>query len=102
MRWQLSQVFRLMTGILLLLALGPAISGNLDVGAVLLLGAAGLAVGVVLCTRYLAVLIISRTITVGSRSRDHRQQLSFAPAPSHPNTVGRVRSRAPGTIAVVA
>lgn len=36
-----------------------------------------------------------RTMTVGSRARAHREPLSFEPAPAHPRTAGRTRSRAP-------
>jgi len=36
-----------------------------------------------------------RVMTVGSRARAHREPLSFEPAPAHPRTAGRIRSRAP-------
>lgn len=35
------------------------------------------------------------TLTIGSRSRRHREAVPHQVAPSHPNTAGRPRGRAP-------
>ena len=65
-------------------------------------GIAALAVGAVLAARYAAVVIRSQEITVGDRARQHRQSLVGMPAPQHPDTAGRPRTRAPsGETAVV-
>ncbi len=37
-----------------------------------------------------------RVVTVGARAREHRELLDAIPAPRHPATPGRTRSRAPG------
>ena len=58
-------------------------------------GIAALAVGAVLAARYAAVVIRSQEITVGDRAREHRQSLIGMPAPQHPDTAGRPRTRAP-------
>ena len=61
--------------------------------------AAGIGVAVLaalVAARYSAAMVRTRVITVGSRAREHRQSLFEIPEPQHPNTVGRVRARAPG------
>lgn len=40
----------------------------------------------------------SREMTVGARAHAHREALSTMPAPSHPSTAGRPRTRAPSTV----
>ncbi|HEY4269806.1 MAG TPA: hypothetical protein VGM94_16610 [Galbitalea sp.] len=45
--------------------------------------------------RYAASRLRAHELGVGGRAREHRQLLAFAPAPSHPDTAGRTRSRAP-------
>jgi hypothetical protein len=66
-----------------------------DSSAVLLGAVATLAVIALVGSRYSAVSIRSRSLTVGSRARQHRESMSSLPAPSHPDTAGRTRSRAP-------
>jgi hypothetical protein len=58
-------------------------------------GIAALAIAAALGCRYLAVLGTSRVLGVGHRARAHREVLVAAPAPRHPATRGRRRSRAP-------
>jgi hypothetical protein len=41
-------------------------------------------------------------LRVGHRAREHRESLDRTPSPSHPDTAGRVRSRAPGGVAPAA
>lgn len=69
------------------------------------LAAAGLAVIAVAAlagARYAAVVIRSREITVGGRASAHRHALSMMPAPQHPATPGRPRTRAPSGSPAVA
>ena len=42
-----------------------------------------------------AVVTGSHTLTVGARAHAHREALSTLPAPAHPSTAGRPRTRAP-------
>jgi small neutral amino acid transporter SnatA (MarC family) len=48
-----------------------------------------------IATRIVAGTASARTVTVGARAREHRESLSSMPAPAHPDTAGRTRSRAP-------
>lgn len=66
-----------------------------DASLVLVSGVATLVVVAVLSARYAAVSIRSHSLTVGARARAHRESLSSMPEPSHPDTAGRTRSRAP-------
>lgn len=66
-----------------------------DSSAVLVGAIAAVAVVALVGSRYAAVSIRSRSMTVGSRARQHRESLSSLPEPSHPDTAGRTRSRAP-------
>lgn len=62
----------------------------------LLVGAiAAIALVTIVASRYAAINIRSHSLTVGARARAHRELLSSLPAPSHPDTAGRTRSRAP-------
>ena len=49
----------------------------------------------VVAVRYAALVVGSREMTVESRSHAHREALRAMPAPSHPSTAGRPRTRAP-------
>ena len=66
-----------------------------DSSAILLGAIAAVAVVALVGSRYAAVSIRARSITVGARARQHRESMSSLPAPSHPDTAGRTRSRAP-------
>lgn len=59
------------------------------------LGVAAVAIATVLSSRAGTLAAAPALISVGSRARDHRQQLSMQPAPSHPTTAGRPLGRAP-------
>jgi protein-S-isoprenylcysteine O-methyltransferase Ste14 len=51
---------------------------------------------VLLITAAMAVLVTgSRELTVGARAHAHREAMSTLPAPAHPSTAGRPRTRAP-------
>jgi hypothetical protein len=68
----------------------------------MLVGIAVLTVVVLVSARYLAVSIVALTLTIGSRSRQHREVLHGMVAPRHPNIPGRPRTRAPGQSEAVA
>ena len=70
--------------------------------AMLVAGVAVLAASALLGARYLAVIITALRLMVGSRSRQHREVLTRIPAPTHPNTAGRPRPRAPSLSEAVA
>ena len=50
---------------------------------------------VVLITAAAALVVGSREMTVGSRAHAHREAMTSLPAPAHPSTAGRPRTRAP-------
>ena len=50
---------------------------------------------VVLITAMAALVVGSREMTVGSRAHAHREAMTSLPAPAHPSTAGRPRTRAP-------
>ena len=79
-----------LTGPLLALILVPAEPGMLFLAGVAVLGLA-----VVIGARYRLTATVALELTVGRRSHQHREVLSRLAAPSHPNTAGRARPRAP-------
>lgn len=70
--------------------------------AALLTTAVMLAAAFTLGARYLAVGISAGELRVGARSRAHREVLSRAIEPQHPNTAGRPRTRAPARAEAIA
>lgn len=53
-------------------------------------------VAAVILIAAIATLVVgARAITVGGRAHAHREALSSMPAPAHPTTAGRPRTRAP-------
>ena len=64
--------------------------------ALLAAGIGMVVLAALVAARYSAAMVRTRVITVGSRAHQHRQSLFETPEPQHPNTVGRVRARAPG------
>jgi hypothetical protein len=73
---------------------GPSTASLLAVlAATALLGAA---LGVAL--QHAVAAPTPRVAHVGARSRVHRESLDRLAAPTHPDTAGRVRSRAPGGV----
>ncbi|MFD3445006.1 DUF6412 domain-containing protein [Microbacteriaceae bacterium 4G12] len=90
MRALLTWLVAVATLSLVTLAVAPGEpSTALVTGVVVLAGA------VLLASRYLAVLIVAFTLTVGSRARQHEEVLTRIAEPRHPNTAGRPRTRAP-------
>ena len=58
-------------------------------------GIAAVLVAGALAVRAAAVVVGARRLTIGARSRQHRNGLVETPEPKHPCTAGRPRSRAP-------
>jgi|GEM_PF-2496757 len=60
---------------------------------------AALAVVATVAWRSLVVAPAEAALRVGHRGHAHRESFDHVPAPTHPDTAGRVRSRAPGGVA---
>lgn len=80
------------------LAVIGAVAVGPQPGALLAALAASAVVAVVWGMRDLVAVPAERAIRVGHRARQHRESLDRIAAPTHPDTAGRVRSRAPGGI----
>ena len=83
---------RWMVGALGALVLSLAVAQSTPESLALVLA---VAVTAALIVRGAVRVEVARDLTVGARARDHRQQLSEQPAPSHPTTAGRPLGRAP-------
>ncbi|TBN57178.1 hypothetical protein EYE40_07065 [Glaciihabitans arcticus] len=94
MRTLHSRLVMLMT--LSFVALVIAQAGTAEPATLLAAGLGAVVLAALVAARYSSAMVRSRVITVGSRARAHRQSLFETPEPQHPNTVGRVRARAPG------
>lgn len=70
--------------------------------ALLVTSIAAIAIAALVAVRYAATVIGSRELAVGHRAHAHREALSAMPAPSHPCTAGRPRTRAPSPAAPAA
>lgn len=60
------------------------------------------AVAATLAMRASARVATPRASRLGHRARQHRESFAEQAEPSHPDTTGRVRARAPGAVAVTA
>lgn len=91
----------LLAGVLALV-LAAAIGPN--PGALLTALAASAAVTIVatVVLREFVLAPAEAALRVGHRAREHRESLDRIAAPMHPDTAGRVRSRAPGGVAPAA
>lgn len=78
-----------------LLAVAFVVLAVTDASALTMGAIAALTVVALVGSRYAAVSIRARSLTIGSRAHQHRESMSSLPAPSHPDTAGRTRSRAP-------
>lgn len=63
-----------------------------------LAASAALAVVATVVVRDLVLAPAAASLRVGDRAREHRESLDRIAAPTHPDTAGRVRSRAPGEV----
>jgi hypothetical protein len=57
-----------------------------------------LAVASACAVRIAGVVGVSREVTVGARAHAHRESMLGMPAPQHPDTAGRPRTRAPSMV----
>jgi hypothetical protein len=64
-------------------------------GSMALVGIAAVAIAVIVAMRCAVLAVGSHELAIGSRARAHRHALGRMPAPQHPRTAGRPRSRAP-------
>ena len=62
------------------------------------LAASALVVVATVAVRDLVIAPAEAALRVGHRAREHRESLDRIASPTHPDTAGRVRSRAPGGI----
>ena len=91
-----SRLVMILTLSVVALVVAQTAAGGAQPAAVLAAGLGAVVIAALLAARYAASVVHSRVLTVGSRAHAHRQSLSSTPEPQHPNTVGRVRARAPG------
>ncbi len=91
MRWFTERLVMLMTVTFVVLAVAQAA----DASTLLFAGAVALASALVITARNAALTVIPQSITISNRARQHREALSERPAPEHPDTAGRPRTRAP-------
>lgn len=91
MRWFTERLVMLMTVTFLVLA----VAQSAEPSSLLLAGVVAAAAAMLLLAHYSAVTVARQSITVGGRAREHRESLSEVPAPQHPDTAGRPRTRAP-------
>lgn len=89
MRWFTERLVMVMTVTFLVFAIAQAAEPS----TLLLTGA--IAVGMLVLARNSALTVVRQSITIGGRAREHRESLSEIPAPQHPDTAGRPRTRAP-------
>lgn len=66
------------------------------------LAASAALVVVAVAVRDVVLAPVEAALRVGHRARAHRESLDRTPSPTHPDTAGRVRSRAPGGVASAA
>ena len=83
-----------MVMVMTLLLIAFAVSQGGPTG-LLVAGIAAVAVSGVIAIRYAAIVVGSREMTVGARAHAHREAMTGMPAPRHPSTAGRPRTRAP-------
>ncbi|MBI5161068.1 MAG: hypothetical protein HY996_06605 [Micrococcales bacterium] len=91
----------LSSGLVVVLGLALALAQPSAPAASLLVAVAAALLAVALASRSAAVPP-SRSIRIGLRYSRHAESLTERCAPAHPDTAGRVRSRAPGSVAPTA
>jgi hypothetical protein len=79
-------------------AVGPTPAALLSA----LAASAALVVVATVVVRDLVLAPAEAALRVGHRAREHRESLDRIASPAHPDTAGRVRSRAPGGVATAA
>lgn len=83
------------------LAFVVAAAAGPNPGALVTAVAASAAIAVVASVSWRALVVApaEAALRIGHRGHAHRESFDHVPAPSHPDTAGRVRSRAPGGLA---
>lgn len=86
------------------LAVVVAAAAGPNPGALLTAAAASAALAVVATVSWRALVVApaEAALRIGHRGHAHREALDSQPEPSHPDTAGRTRSRAPGEVAPAA
>ena len=83
------------------LAVAFAAAAGPNPGALLTAVAASAALAVVATVSWRALVVApsDAALRIGQRGHAHREAFDHEPEPSHPDTTGRTRSRAPGEVA---
>jgi len=86
------------------LAVAFAAAAGPNPGALLTAVAASAALAVVATVSWRALVVApsDAALRIGHRGHAHREAFDHEPEPSHPDTAGRTRSRAPGEVAPAA
>ncbi|MHC5795639.1 hypothetical protein ACVXZ4_05715 [Lacisediminihabitans sp. FW035] len=71
-------------------------------GTLAVVGIAAAAIAVIVAMRFAVLAVGCLELAIGCRARAHRQVLGRMPAPQHPRTSGRPRTRAPAQSITVA
>lgn len=79
-------------------AVGPSPTALLTA----LAASAALVVVATIAVREFVAVPAEAALRIGHRAREHRESLDRIASPTHPDTAGRVRSRAPGGVASAA
>jgi hypothetical protein len=83
-------------GVVFISAAATQTTSPSSIATVILVGAvAAMLVTALVAARSTARRMRARDVTTGIRAWHHRRALSAQPAPQHPDTAGRPRSRAP-------
>jgi hypothetical protein len=83
-------------------ALAAAVGPNPGALLTALAASAAVAVAATVAIRAFNVAPAEAALRIGHRAREHRESLDRIAEPTHPDTAGRVRSRAPGGVASAA
>jgi len=91
--WAFTRAFAALLGLLAMVLSVGAMNPSLG----LAVGVAAVLVTVVVAARYAAIVMQSHNPGLGADLWMHRQALCAEPAPQHPDTAGRPRTRAPAS-----
>lgn len=79
-------------------ALAAAVGPSPGAFLTALAASAALVVVATVALREFVIAPVEAALRVGHRAREHRESLDRLAAPAHPDTAGRVQSRAPGGV----
>jgi hypothetical protein len=97
-----TQAALLLIGGALAVVIAAAIGPNPGALLAALAASAALVVVASVALREFVAAPAEAALGVGHRAREHRESLDRIASPAHPDTAGRVRSRAPGGVASAA